>query len=43
MPGVTLGNALSIAALSMMFLPPPWRSRVVLAIIVFPLGLGIGG
>lgn len=40
---MTVAAALNVAWLSFMFLPPRWASRICLAIIVFPLGLGIGG
>lgn len=40
---MTFNMALNLSILAMMFLPSPWGRRVVLTIIIFPLGLGIGG
>jgi len=32
-----------LAALLTLLLPPPWRFRVALVIILLPFGIGLGG
>lgn len=40
---MTVGDALSVAVMVALLTAPPWRFRLLSALIVFPFGLGIGG